>query len=137
MADSISCSGCGLDLTDEGVRGSCPVCGETARVFSVSASLEATANIDLHGSVVNTVVRPKTVEAKVEIPTPTIDATSATKLAAHYEHIVHSYPPSEGSDTWVVLVANAADGSVPEVVVANDPRAALDTIRQAIEDELT
>jgi hypothetical protein len=77
------------------------------------------------------------VEAKVEIPTPTVVATNGTQLAAHYEHIVHSYPPTEGSDTWVVMLANAADGSVPEVVVTNDPSAALDTIRQAIEDELT
>jgi hypothetical protein len=133
MADTITCSGCGLDLTDDGARGTCPRCGETARVFTVSVSPSASSNITLSGQR----VMHRTLEVTPELPPATIIAEPTKELAAHHDLLTAAYPPTDGGDMWVVVLSNEADGTVLEIVVANDPSYVAEAIRRAIEDELS
>jgi hypothetical protein len=82
-------------------------------------------------------VTHRTIDVTPELPPATVTAAKATKaLAAHYEHLIHTYPPTGGSDRWVAMLWNEADAALLEVVVADDPSYAAEAIRRAIEDEL-
>ena len=83
MANPVSfCSDCGHEFEAGADRAPCPVCGGTARTFSVQ--VEA-GMIAITGGVANVVVSPPTVRATATVHGPTIQNSHAIRTPyGHY-----------------------------------------------------
>lgn len=79
-----------------------------------------------------TVLAP-TVEAVAEVPTPTIDTRRA--VAAYFEHLLRTYPPTSPDDHYVVELVNPDTGLV-DIVIHEDRAEALRRLAEPFAEDL-
>lgn len=106
------CLECGLPLLEASRNDPCPRCGELARVVIGRAVVRAHGWSRVSGEVVrvDAVASPQTVEAVATIPEAT--AIGEQRIAAHFDHLLRTYPPLQPGDLYLLQLVNPDTGVV-------------------------
>jgi hypothetical protein len=120
--DRVTCSTCGLDLTDTydpDKRDPCPNCAGLTRTFEAIVNA---ATFTVSHSTDALIVQPPMIDAKAEVFAPEIRTgevpapaeITPEELAVRFEHLVRTYPPRSAGDRYMIEIENPDTGFVAQ-----------------------